>query len=124
MDDVHLDAVLDQPPGQPKAVTPGFESDGDGVTTRPLRLASSRQRCSRHSRAVSSGIIFLSGCRSIPGTVPAISQLDWLSSITATRVASCSKGTRDLLRSLGWDMTHSIGVDDGGDDAFPSPPAP
>jgi len=39
-------------------------------------------------------------------------------------VASCSKGTRDLLRSLGWDMARSIGVDDDGDDAFPSPPAP
>jgi hypothetical protein len=31
-----------------------------------------------------------------------MSQLDWLISMTATIVASCSKEARDLLRSLGW----------------------
>jgi hypothetical protein len=43
----------------------------------------------------------LRGCRSIPVRVPAISQLDWLSSMTATKVEFCSKGVRDLLKSFG-----------------------
>src|SRR6478735_10895458 len=81
---------------------PASKATAIRATQRPPRVASSRQRCSRRSRATASGTVFFRGCRSIPGTVPAMSQLDWLISMTATIVASCSKEARDLLRSLGW----------------------
>jgi EmrB/QacA subfamily drug resistance transporter len=84
---------------------------GDVADVRPPRTASPRQRCSTPSSVVSSGAIFFSGCRSTPGMVPAISQLDWLSSMTATKVVSGSKQTRDRLKSFGWGIGHSIGVD-------------
>src|ERR1700741_4671232 len=38
----------------------------------------------------------------MPGSPPATSQLDWLSSTTAMIVLSWSKATRDLLKSFGW----------------------
>src|ERR1700736_4301375 len=38
----------------------------------------------------------------MPGSTPATSQLDWLSSTTAMIVLSWSKATRDLLKSFGW----------------------
>src|SRR5262245_21814989 len=36
------------------------------------------------------------------GTMPATSQLEWLSSTTAMIVLFWSRATRDLLRSFGW----------------------
>src|ERR1700726_151745 len=39
----------------------------------------------------------------MPGGPPAISQLDWLISITAMIVLFWSRATRDLLKSFGWD---------------------
>src|SRR5690348_16724075 len=38
----------------------------------------------------------------MPGSMPATSQLDWLSSTTAMIVLFWSRATRDLLRSFGW----------------------
>src|SRR5262244_636891 len=38
----------------------------------------------------------------MPGSMPATSQLDWLSSMTAMIVLFWSRATRDLLRSFGW----------------------
>src|ERR1700751_1613054 len=38
----------------------------------------------------------------MPGSTPAISQLDWLSSTTAMIVLSWSKATSDLLKSFSW----------------------
>src|SRR4029077_771633 len=38
----------------------------------------------------------------MPGSTPATSQLDWLSSTTAMIVLSWSKATRDLLKSFSW----------------------
>jgi hypothetical protein len=38
----------------------------------------------------------------MPGTTPATSQLDWLSSTTAMIVLFGSRATRDLLKSFGW----------------------
>src|SRR6202171_4440911 len=38
----------------------------------------------------------------MPGSTPATSQLDWLSSTTAMIVLSWSRATRDLLKSFGW----------------------
>src|ERR1700730_18885147 len=38
----------------------------------------------------------------MPGSTPATSQLDWLSSTTAMIVLSWSKATGDLLKSFSW----------------------
>jgi hypothetical protein len=46
------------------------------VTVRPAVIASFRHRCSSRSSAALSGSSFFNGCRSIPGTIPATSQLD------------------------------------------------
>ena len=40
-----------------------------------------------------------------PGAVPAINQLNWLS-----LREFCWKGTRDLLKSFGWGIRHSVDV--------------
>jgi hypothetical protein len=50
------------------------------------RSASSRQRCKSSRHAPGLGLSFLSGWRSTPGTGPATSQLDKLSSTTTIRV--------------------------------------
>src|SRR4051812_26866630 len=63
----------------------------------PAWVASSCQRRSRRRSAASSGSIFLSGCRSIPGTSPATSQADWLISRTAIRVQSGLRTVWDRL---------------------------
>src|SRR6478736_2316769 len=74
----------------------------------PAFSASSRQRLSSFSNALSSTASFFNGERSTPGTIPATSQLDWPISITAISVASCSRITRDLLKSFGCDMGRSV----------------
>src|SRR5437763_9921716 len=38
----------------------------------------------------------------MPGSMPATSQLEWLSSTTAMIVLFWSRATRDLLKSFGW----------------------
>jgi hypothetical protein len=55
-------------------------------TFSPCPSASFLQRCRSRSSAFSSASTFFKGCRSIPGTMPDTSQLDWLISITATSV--------------------------------------
>src|SRR6202043_2112349 len=60
----------------------------------------------------------------MPGSTPATSQLDWLSSTTAMIVLSWSKATRDLLKSFSWGigaLRQLFASDDGG---ISSPPAP
>src|SRR6202049_4700423 len=60
----------------------------------------------------------------MPGSTPATSQLDWLSSTTAMIVLSWSKATRDLLKSFTWGigaLRQLFASDDG---AISSPPAP
>src|SRR5580693_5095359 len=74
----------------------------------PAFSASSRQRLSSFSNALSSTASFFNGERSTPGTIPATSQLDWPISITAISVASCSRTTRDLLKSFCCGMGRSI----------------
>src|SRR5205823_11099845 len=60
------------------------------------------QPCSRPSSLSALGSSFLRGWRSMPGSIPATSQLDWLISTTAMIVLSWSRVTRDLLKSFGW----------------------
>src|SRR6266496_3714864 len=75
----------------------------------PAFAASSRQRLSSFSKAFSSTASFFNGWRSTPGTMPATSQLDRLSSITAISVPSGSRGFGDRLRSFNFCMGRSIG---------------
>src|SRR5580704_9908892 len=60
----------------------------------------------------------------MPGSTPATSQLDWLSSTTAMIVLSWSKATRDLLKSFSWGIgaLRQLFASDNG--AISSPPAP
>src|ERR1700761_9327866 len=60
----------------------------------------------------------------MPGSTPATSQLDWLSSTTAMIVLSWSKATRDLLKSFSWGIgaLRQLLVSDDG--AISSSPAP
>jgi hypothetical protein len=51
---------------------------------------------------------FFNGWRSTPSAIPATSQLDWLISMTAISVASCSRVTRDLLKSFSCGMGRSM----------------
>src|SRR6202030_62896 len=60
----------------------------------------------------------------MPGSTPATSQLDWLSSTSAMIVLPWSKATRDLLKSFSWGigaLRQLFASDDG---AISSPPAP
>jgi hypothetical protein len=100
MDDVCFDAVCTQPACQPQSVAAGLEGNSNARDCVASLPAASRQRCSSRNSSCSSDVIFFSGCRFIPGTIPPTSQLDWLSSITATTVASLSKVTKDRLRSF------------------------
>src|ERR1700730_9864951 len=60
----------------------------------------------------------------MPGSTPATSQLDWLSSTTAMIVLSWSKATRDLLKSFSWGITALRQLFASDDGAISSPPAP
>src|ERR1700720_4006935 len=60
----------------------------------------------------------------MPGSTPATSQLDWLSSTTAMIVLAWAKATRVLLKSFSWGigaLRQLFASDDG---AISSPPAP
>src|ERR1700681_3324274 len=60
----------------------------------------------------------------MPGSTPATSQLDWLSSTTARIVLSWSKATRDLLKSFSWGITALRQLFASDDGAISSSPAP
>src|SRR5215472_9485002 len=79
------------------------------VRLRPAFAASPRHRCSNRNSPPSSALSFFAGCRSIPGIMPATSQLDWLISITAINVLFSSRAASDLLRSFGCGMGHPVG---------------
>src|ERR1700737_4213301 len=85
-----------------KPSRPAWKASAIRVILRPALTASSRQRCSRPSSLSALGSSFLRGWRSMPGSIPATSQLDWLISTTAMIVLSWSRATRDLLKSFGW----------------------
>src|SRR5260370_31093393 len=70
----------------------------------PDFFASSRQRMSSLSKVLSSTSSFFNGWRSMPGTIPATSQLEKLISITAISVPSGLRGVRDRLRSFNFWM--------------------
>src|SRR4051812_34188116 len=104
---------------------PASKATAMRVIVRPFWVASVRQRISKRSNSTSLGSSFFSGWRSMPGTMPATSQLAWLISMTAMIVLSCSRGVRDLLKSSSCcAMGRSIGVDssDDGDTSPPSAP--
>jgi hypothetical protein len=84
-----------------KPSRPASKATAIRVIVPPAWTASSRQRCSTASSRSGLGSSFLCGCRSIPGTTPPRSQLDWLSSTTEMIVLFWSRATRDLLK-FGW----------------------
>ena len=93
VDDVGLDAARPQPARQPEAVAAGLEGDADARdrAAGPGRLVPSSARAAeagrpRRPRASSAG------WRSMAGTIPATSQLDWLSSTTAIERAVLLQG--------------------------------
>src|SRR5260370_39225131 len=93
-----------------------------GSNLGPAFAASSRRRLSSFSNALSSTASFFSGWRSTPGTIPATSQLDKLSSITAISVLSCFRTIRDLLRSFGFCIGGLHRFTSATMDAISSPP--
>src|SRR5882724_11030006 len=62
----------------------------------------------------------------MPGSTPATSQLDWLSSTTAIIVLSWSKATRDLLKSFSWGIgaLRQLFASDDGAISFAACPIP
>src|SRR5215468_12434057 len=60
----------------------------------------------------------------MPGRMPPTSQLDWLISTTAMIVLFWSRAKRDLLKSFGWGIGHSISCVLAAIDGAISPPAP
>src|SRR4029077_5917913 len=62
----------------------------------------------------------------MPGSTPATSQLDWLSSTTAMIVLSWSKATRDLLKSFRWGIgaLRQLFASDDGAISFAACPIP
>ena len=125
MNDVSFDPAGAQPARQPEAVAAGLKGDDDArdlvagldgfVAPAMQQLEATPPRPARASSA---------DARSMPGTIPPTSQLARLSSTTAISVLSCSRATRDLLRSSlaeAWGLHRLFGSDDG---AIPSPPAP
>ena len=94
-----LDVARPEPARQPEAVTAGLEGDSDAFD--PVS-------CLLRFLALSSTASFFNGERSMPGTIPATSQLDWPISITAISVASYSRIARDLLKSFSCGMGRSV----------------
>src|SRR6202011_2018042 len=124
MDHMRLHPTRTQPARQPEASRPASKASAIRVIFLPALTASSRQRCSRPRSLSALGSSFFCGWRSMPGSTPATSQLDWLSSTTAMIVLSWSKATRDLLKSFSWGigaLRQLFASDDG---AISSPPAP
>src|SRR3954467_10237758 len=106
-----------------KPSRPASKATAMRVIERPFWVASARQRINKRSNSTSLGSSFLSGWRSMPGTMPATSQLAWLISMTATMVLSCCRGVRDRLKSSSCcGMGRSIGVASNDDGAI-SPPS-
>src|SRR5580704_16049608 len=62
----------------------------------------------------------------MPGSTPATSQLDWLSSTTAMMVLSWSNATRDLLKSFSWGIgaLRQLFASDDGAISFAACPIP
>ena len=81
-----------------KPSRPASKAIATRLIVRPDFVASAFQRSNRRSNPDTSGAIFFNGCRSIPGTMAATSQLDRLNSMTAMSVPSCSKAVTDRLR--------------------------
>src|SRR5271163_4335724 len=102
MDHMRLHPARPKPARQPEAVPTSFEGQcnpRDLAAGLDRLVAPAMQQASSRSGLGSS---FLRGWRSMPGSIPATSQLDWLISTTAMIVLSWSRATRDLLKSFGW----------------------
>src|SRR3954452_2802157 len=72
------------------------------VIVRPFWVASARQRINNRRKYTSLGSSFFSGWRSVPGTMPATSQLALIISMIEMIVLSCSRGVRQRFKSSGY----------------------
>jgi hypothetical protein len=102
MDHVSLYSTRRQPARQPKAVAAGFEgkrNPRDRAAGPDRLILPAMQQAKQPFWA---RLELLARLRSMPGSMPATSQLEWLNSTTAIIVPFWSRATRDLLRSFGW----------------------
>ena len=123
MDHVRFDPARIQPTRQPEAIAAGFEGQCNprDLFTGPDRfIAPAMQQAKKPFRTRFQLLLR----RSMPGSTPATSQLDWLSSTTAMIVLSWSKATRDLLKSFSWGIVALRQLFASDDGAISSPPAP
>src|SRR5205085_3236506 len=109
-----------------KPSRPASKASAIRVIFFPALTASSRQRCNRPRSLSALGSSFLRGWRSMPGSTPPTSQLDWLISTTAMIVLSWSKATRDLLKSFSWGIgaLRQLFASDDGAISFAACPIP
>ena len=99
---MRLHPMRTKPARQPEAVSTSFEGQ-----CNPRDLAAGLDRLvapamQQAKQPFCTRLQLLGGWRSMPGSIPATSQLDWLISTTAMIVLSWSRATRDLLKSFGW----------------------
>ena len=97
-----LDATRLKPARQPEAVAAGFEGKRNprDRAPRPDRLIPPAMQQAK--QPFWARLELLAWLTLDAGSMPATSQLDWLSSTTAMIVLFWSRATRDLLRSFGW----------------------
>jgi hypothetical protein len=124
VDDVGFDPLCAQPARQPKAIATGLIGDCDALDRAASFDSFLSPAIQKLQQPIPVGARLFKGCRSIPGTIPPTSQLDWPISTTAINVASYSSATRDLLKLFCYGMGRSIRPGCSDDGAIPSLRAP
>jgi hypothetical protein len=102
MDHVRLYSARRKPARQPGAVAAGFEGQRNprDRAAGPDRLIPPEMQQAK--QPFWARLELLVRLTLNAGKLPATSQLDWLSSMTAMIVLFWSRATRDLLKSFGW----------------------
>jgi hypothetical protein len=110
MDDVSFDVARLQPGRQPEAIASRLVSDDDVLDLTPGLASFVAPTMQELPQRLFVGVKLLEGLAFNPGTTAETSHFDWLISITAMIVLSCSRTVRDLLASKRCDMGRSIGL--------------
>src|SRR5262245_24200589 len=98
VNDVGLNAARLEPACQPEPVTAGLEGNDNAFDPASCFLRFLPPSMQQPRNALSSTASFFNGWRSMPGTIPATSQLDRLISMTAINVLAGSRAMRDRLK--------------------------